>query len=109
MTIDWFHTKSGEEISFHEVIKRLRRMMIVHSYLYYRMDAPVISDDAWQDIANDLAEIQQMYPEPIGYFDELFADWTGDTGMHVCRLDDNYWYPECLYISRCFQSRKAND
>lgn len=108
MTRDWFHTKSGELIEPAEVIKRLRRNMIIHSYLYYRMDEAIISDDDWQSMANDLVEIQAAHPEPTGYFDELFADWRGDTGMHLVRLDDNYWYPECLYLLRLAQSKQRS-
>lgn len=105
MTRDWFTRRDGSAISPEEVIKRLRRNMIIHSTLYYYYDDPVISDDMWQSMADDLTEIQGMFPEPIGYYDELFADWNGSTGMHVA-LTTPYWISEALYISRLFEGRK---
>ncbi len=33
--------------------------------------------------ANDLVELQALYPEPTGVFDNEFKDWDGSTGMHL--------------------------
>ena len=33
--------------------------MLVHSYLYYKLDNPIIDDDTWQKWANELAELQR--------------------------------------------------
>lgn len=79
--------------------------MIIHSTLYYHYDEPIISDDVWQSMANDLSEIQGMFPNPTGYFDELFADWDGSTGMHVVKTDP-YWLSECIYLIRLFNRVK---
>ncbi|HIF9256521.1 TPA: DNA ligase LigA-related protein [Photobacterium damselae] len=63
-----------------ELIKRRRAQMLVHSCIYYELDQSIISDHLWQHWANELAELQAKYPEPIGFYDEEFAGWTGDTG-----------------------------
>lgn len=65
-----------------EKIKQRRTQMMVHSYLYYEMDANIIDDDTWQRWADELVELQKR-KATIGFYDEEFSDWTGATGMHL--------------------------
>lgn len=69
----------------HEIIRQRRHQMLVHSYLYYEMDAPVITDDKWQQWADELTQLQNKHPDAckLGFYDEAFADWNGATGMHL--------------------------
>ena len=60
--------------------------MMVHSYLYYVLDSPVISDDKWQQWADELTALQQQKKQ-IGFYDEEFVDWDGSTGMHLPKDD----------------------
>lgn len=64
-------------------IIRRRGQMLVHSYLYYHCDTSLISDDTWQEWANDLVALQEKYGTEFDYFDEEFADWDGSTGCHL--------------------------
>lgn len=57
--------------------------MLVHSYLYYMLDSPIISDDIWQDKAQQLVKIQKKHHGRIGFYDKEFKDWDGSTGMHL--------------------------
>lgn len=68
-----------------ELIKRRRRQMLIHSYLYYRRDESVISDHLWQKWADELVELQAASPEAvmIDFYDEAFHDWDGSTGFHL--------------------------
>jgi hypothetical protein len=67
-----------------ELIKRRRGQMLVHSYLYYVKDDPIISDDQWQAWADELTQLQNDNPKlKIGYYDKEFFDWDGSTGMHL--------------------------
>ena len=70
-----------------EFIRRRRAQMIVHSYLYYEADSPIISDDQWQSWADELTLLQAEYPKAckLGYYDKEFADWDGTTGNHLPR------------------------
>lgn len=63
--------------------------MLIHSYLYYSLDSPVISDDQWQAWANELTEMQTRYPHltKINFYDKEFDDWNGATGMHLPQND----------------------
>lgn len=65
-----------------EKIKQRRTQMLIHSYLYYVLDAPVISDDQWQIWADELVDLQKLKMN-IGFYDDVFSDWTGATGMHL--------------------------
>jgi hypothetical protein len=66
-----------------ELIRQRRAQMLIHSHLYYRMDAPVVSDADWQRWADELVWLQHQHPEPIGFYDAVFADWDASTGMHL--------------------------
>ena len=65
-----------------EKIRQRRIQMLVHSYLYYILDENVISDEKWQQWADELAALQKQKME-IGFYDKEFADWNGSTGMHL--------------------------
>lgn len=67
-------------------IRQRRTQMLVHSYLYYVLDSPVISDDKWQQWADELTALQ-LQEKQIGFYDEEFADWDGSTGMHLPKDD----------------------
>lgn len=66
--------------------------MIVHSYLYYVMDTNIVDDDTWQRWANELVSLQSRWQElamtkKIDFYDDVFADWNGSTGMHLPKED----------------------
>ena len=65
-----------------EKIRQRRHQMLVHSYLYYSMDESVVSDGKWQHWADELVELQKQ-EKVIGFYDEVFAEWDGSTGMHL--------------------------
>jgi hypothetical protein len=71
-----------------EKIRQRRTQMLVHSYLYYVMDENVISDEKWQQWADELTSLQSTWnalgmTKEIGFYDKEFADWNGSTGMHL--------------------------
>jgi NAD-dependent DNA ligase len=66
-----------------ELIQRRRRQLVVHSYVYYVLSENIVSDDTWQRWANELVQLQAVYPLPTGVYDDEFEDWTGATGMHL--------------------------
>lgn len=68
-------------------IRRRRLQMMVHSYVYYELNDNVVSDTVWQLWAGQLTRAQKLHPEPIGFYDEAFADWDGSTGYHLPKDD----------------------
>jgi hypothetical protein len=75
-----------------EKIRQRRMQMIVHSYLYYVMDTHIVDDDTWQRWADELTALQKTWHDlemtkKIGFYDDVFADWNGSTGMHLPQED----------------------
>lgn len=68
-----------------ELINRRRRQMHVHSTIYYYLNTSIIDDATFDKWAVELANLQKQYPQfkHTGYMHTVFADWTGDTGMHL--------------------------
>lgn len=45
-----------------EKINQRERQLLVHAYLYYKLDKNVISDDKYDDFSFDLASLITKYP-----------------------------------------------
>jgi len=90
-----------------EKIKQRRSQMLVHSFLYYRMDEPIIDDDKWQRWANELRDLQELNPNDcnIGFYDEEFKDWNGDTGFKL-PLNDPEVIKKAMQIKRLHEEQK---
>lgn len=76
-----------------EFIYRRRSQMLVHSCIYYQMDENVISDDQWQKWANELANVQDEFPQfhKLGFFDREFVGWDGTSGAFLPLKNDWVW------------------
>lgn len=72
-------------ISPSEEICRLRRQLMVHSLLYYKLDRTIWDDQMFDRQGYRLVELQKQYGTQHGYKDDLFADWDGSTGFHLVR------------------------
>lgn len=85
-------------------IKELRREIEHHSYLYYALDAPEISDAAFDVLMRELINWEERYPELVmpssptqrvgGYLGETFAPvehaermYSLDNAMNIDELD----------------------
>ena len=71
-----------------ELITKLRWDLMVHSYIYYTLGDSVVTDAEWDTWAKQLVEEQAANPSHTDEYDEYFADWSGETGMHLPALDD---------------------
>jgi hypothetical protein len=56
---------------------------MLHAYLYYELDQSIWTDHDYDYQARRLYYLQQHYGTQHGFEDDLFADWRGDTGMHL--------------------------
>lgn len=68
-----------------DIMERVRRQIHVHSILYYHLHSPLISDRDFDTLSTMLVKTMNTWPHLVnqGYEHEMFADWTGDTGMHL--------------------------
>lgn len=96
-----FLTQSKKELKakVQSKIRQRRSQMLVHSYIYYVLDDNIVSDDKWQQWANELRDLQNEYPEycKINFFDREFSDWNGDTGA-MLPLKNSYVINKANYI-----------
>lgn len=87
-----------------EKIKQRRSQMLIHSCVYYEMDDNLVTDDKWQQWAEELTELQKDCKE-IGFYDEEFRDWDGTTGAHLPHRD-SWVYWKALTLIR-YRERKG--
>lgn len=66
-----------------ERIRQRRAQLVVHSYLYYHLDSPIVSDDTWQRWADELVALQSDFDGRVLFYDREFFGWDGATGMHL--------------------------
>lgn len=66
-----------------ERIRQRRAQIAVHSYLYYQLDSPIVSDDQWQRWSDELVALQAQFTGRVPFYDREFFDWDGTTGMHL--------------------------
>jgi len=68
-----------------ELIKRRRRQILVHSYIYYQLDKNVIDDAVYSQWSEELFNLQKLYPdisENTEFYKE-FKDWDYSTGFNL--------------------------
>ena len=51
------------ESSISTLIKRRRRQILVHSFIYYELNQNIISDNQWSEWATELEDLQSKYPD----------------------------------------------
>lgn len=73
------------------LIERRRRQILVHSILYYRLDASLIPDATYDAWAQELIRLQREHPEiseGVDYRLDAFRNFTSSTGYDL-PLDDD--------------------
>lgn len=68
-----------------EFIRRRRLQIVVHSCIYYRLDANIISDHQWAAWAKELVDAQEQFPDIAEkeLWAKEFADFDGSTGFNL--------------------------
>lgn len=72
-------------------IKQRRLQMLVHSYIYYKLDKNIVDDVTWSRWAKELQRLQIDYPKESSEVEwvEAFKDWGGSSGAFLPL--DNEW------------------
>lgn len=74
-----------------ERIHYLRRVVLVHSVLYYSMGDSVVPDYQFDNWAKELAKLQVDSPEAserVYYHREAYRGFTGETGFDLPLTDE---------------------
>ena len=76
---------TDEELPIAEKIQQRRLQLLVHSYIYYRLDANIIEDKKWDEWAVELVDLQNKHPDIASRVvcAEQFIDWDASTGFHL--------------------------
>lgn len=74
-----------------ERIRQRRLQMLVHSYIYYKLDNNIIDDATWSRWAKELQQLQVNYPKDAKEVElaEAFEGWDGSSGAFL-PLDDEW-------------------
>lgn len=72
------------------LIQRRRYQLLVHSLIYYELDANLISDDQWSFWAKELVKLQNKHPDISDkvIFAEAFRDFDGSSGYDLPYRDE---------------------
>ena len=92
------------------IIDRLQRIVILHSYIYYNLDDSVISDFEYNSKAHRLAEYKNNYPElwkNSKYYKQFGDDYDGSTGYGLYERLDPEQQEIIRYIAK-FRHEKEN-
>lgn len=68
-----------------ERIEYLRKKLLVHSIIYYRLDENLISDEKWAEWALELERLTQEYPyiAQNAFLAKEFKDFDHSTGYNL--------------------------
>jgi len=82
-----------ETISLKDKIIELRSKILIHSYMYWYKDNPLVSDalfDAWKkQLVEYQAEHKQKFPnEKIEFFETAFINWDGKDSKGLPLFDE---------------------
>jgi hypothetical protein len=74
-----------EELPTAQLIQRRRLQMLVHSCIYYDMDANLITDKQFDEWGKELVKLQSEYPEIASRvcYAKAFKDWDASTGAFL--------------------------
>lgn len=73
-------------------IERLQRQLIVHSFIYYRYNTSIWTDDKFDKAAYLLVDVKHTAAFKKSKFYGLFKDFDGSTGYHLLKAKpEGYW------------------
>lgn len=99
-----------DEINIHSLINQRRRQLLVHSFIYYRLNTNVIDDHKYDRFAMELIDLQEKYPSIAKkcIYHEAFNGFTmGDSFALPCGDPDvQNWAYRFLASKKAVESRE---
>lgn len=92
-----------------ELINRRRRQILIHSFLYYRMNTSIVSDHRYDAWARELAELQAKYSEIAKQcvYADAFADFSESVTGFNLPLHDPWVVTKGQQILRIHEKRRT--
>ena len=92
-------TSSMTSNQIRELINCRRRQVLVHSVIYYKLNANLIDDTTWSKWALELEELQNQYPKIAAecHLAKEFENFDHSTGMSL-PLDDPWAVRTAQYL-----------
>lgn len=91
-----------------ELIKRRRRQVLVHSYIYYILNDNIITDAQWSAWAEELEQLQKDYPQEASEVElyEEFKKFDHSTGANLDYSNQDWVHGKALQLIRCAHENK---
>lgn len=86
------------ESSISTLIKRRRRQILVHSFIYYELNQNIISDNQWSEWATELEDLQSKHPD-IADKTEYAKEFKGFDHSTGANLRDVYNRPNIIALA----------
>ena len=93
-----YDSSKTEDSKIAELIKRRRRQILVHSFIYYELNQNIVSDAQWSAWAQELEELQSKYPD-ISDKTEFASDFKGFDHSTGANLRDAYNKPNIVTLA----------
>lgn len=73
-------------------IERIQRQLILHSFIYYRFNTSIWTDEQFDKAAYLLVSLEHTEEFKTSKFYDVFKDWDGSTGYHLLDMPSRtYW------------------
>lgn len=91
---------TGEDLKIAELIQQRRLQLLVHSCIYYHLNANIVSDRVWDRWAKELVLLQKQYPDISKkvIWHESFKDWDASTGAFL-PITDSWVIQKAVQLS----------
>lgn len=91
-----------------ELIKRRRRQILVHSYIYYILNDNIITDSQWSAWAEELEQLQKDYPQESSEVElyEEFKKFDHSTGANLDYSNCDWVHSKALQLIRYAHENK---
>lgn len=76
---------TGVDLEIAELIQQRRYQLLIHSCIYYHLNASYTTDKQWDKWAKELCNLQSQYPnisKQVTLY-EYFKDWDASTGAFL--------------------------
>lgn len=70
----------------YKLTRFLRSTVAIWSYVYYVKGRVILSDERWQEMADELHALHFAYPNYSDDYDEYWIDWDPSTGYQLINI-----------------------